>query len=69
MKKEFESIKSEMELTWNEQKHENDRYVMKLKSEFERRLAYEQSKNQDLQRENDLLKQKMHRIKDVFVDV
>ena len=69
MKKEFEGIKSEMELTWIEQKRENDKYVLGLKAEFERRLIHEQNKTKDLETENELLKQKMHRIKDVFVDV
>ena len=69
MKKEFEDIKSEMELTWIEQKNENEKYIQGLKTDFERRLIHEKNKNRDLETENELLKQKMHRIKDVFVDV
>ena len=41
IKKEFEAIKSEMELTWIEQKRETDKYVLGLKADFERRLIHE----------------------------
>ena len=39
-----------------------------MKHSYEKRLEFETTKNEDLKRENELLKQKITRIKDVFID-
>lgn len=40
----------------------------RLKYNYEKRLEFESVKNEDLTKENELLRQKITRIKDVFVD-
>ena len=68
MKSEFEEIKAEMEQTWNEQQSLHDDQMERLKHNYEKRLEFEACKNDDLTKENELLRQKITRIKDVFVD-
>ena len=68
MKHEFEEIKAEMESTWKEQQSLHEAQLERIKHSYEKRLEFETTKNEDLKRENELLKQKITRIKDVFID-
>lgn len=68
MKQEFEEIKAEMESTWKEQQSLHEAQLERLKYNYEKRLEFETVKNEDLTKENELLRQKITRIKDVFVD-
>ena len=42
--------------------------IERMKHNYEKRLEFEAVKNDDLTRENELLRQKITRIKDVFID-
>ena len=68
MKSEFEEIKAEMEQTWSEQQNVHEAQIERMKHNYEKRLEFEAMKNDDLTRENELLRQKITRIKDVFID-
>ena len=68
MKREFEEIKAEMEQTWNEQQALHEDQLARQKSNYDKRLEFEMIKNEDLCKENELLRQKIARIKDVFID-
>ena len=68
MKQEFEEIKAEMESTWKEQQSLHEAQLERMKHSYEKHLEFEKTKNEDLKRENELLKQKITRIKDVFID-
>lgn len=68
MKGEFEEIKGEMERTWNEQSNLHEVQLERMKKGYEKRIEFEVAKNADLVRENEHLRQKFSRIKDVFGD-
>ena len=68
MKAEFEEIKLEMEATWAEQQTLHESQLERMRHNYEKRLEFEGVKNDDLRKENELLRQKIARIKDVFID-
>ena len=69
MKMEFEKIKDEMVQTWKDQQHDNEMQILSIKADCQKRLDDEKQRYELLSTENDELRQKMIRIKDLFSDV